>query len=307
MKGLDNPMKKYRRNTISTAFLWIAALCLSAGPGACVGGQSADPPGLTLLSFNIRYDNPRDGGNGWPHRKELVAGTVLFHKGDLVGMQEALHHQVHDLASLLPGYGWIGAGRDDGKEGGEFSPIFYRRTRLAPLAHSTFWLSETPEVPGSRGWDAALPRIVTWARFRDLRSGREFFAFNTHFDHRGGEARRESAALLLRKSRDIAGENPLAVTGDFNCSPDSEPYRIMTEGIGGIRGLDDTWFLADNPYGGTQTFNGFSGEVRPGQRIDYIFIGGGFRVRRFGVIAERWDGRFTSDHFPVLTEILPGQ
>lgn len=299
-------MKKYRIKRLS-AFVWIAALCLCACLGACRARGNADHSGLTILSFNIRYDNPQDGEHSWPHRQNLAAGTVLFHKADLIGMQEALRHQIEDLIPLLPGYDWIGVGREDGKAAGEFSPLFYKCSRLEPLAQSTFWLSETPDVAGSRSWDAALPRIVTWAKFRDAESGLEFFAFNTHFDHRGETARVESAALILKKVKAIAAGAPVIVTGDFNCTPDSEPYRILTTGAGGISGLKDTRNLVDGPYGGSQTFNGFREDINPEQRIDYVFTGMGIQVLRFGVIADRWGGRFASDHYPVLAEILLGR
>lgn len=253
---------------------------------------------LNVMSFNIRYNNPSDGVNAWPHRKDRVASTVRFHEVDAVGMQEVLVGQLHDLEPRLPGYAWIGVGRDDGEQAGEFSPIFYRTDRLEVLDHGTFWLSETPDVPGSTGWDAALPRIVTWARFRDRRTDGTFVHFNTHFDHRGVQARRESARLLVQRVASIAGGRPVVVTGDFNVTPDTDAYATLT------RSLQDAARRVEAPHGPPGTYSGFRVREAPGRRIDYIFAKNGVEVRRFGTLTDQWRGRYPSDHLPVLAEVV---
>ena len=171
---------------------------------------------LQVMTFNIRLNIAVDSLNAWPYRKNKVASQVLFHDVHLLGVQEAQHDQMVDLKARLPKFKYVGGGRDDGKEKGEYSAIFYDTSRLQSLHSQTFWLSLTPEVPGSKSWDAAITRIVTWAKFKDRKTGKIFFAFNTHFDHLGKEARRESAKLLLQKVAAIAGNTPAIVTGDFN-------------------------------------------------------------------------------------------
>ena len=152
---------------------------------------------LNVMTFNIRYNTPNDSLNAWPYRKDKAASQILFHEAHMVGLQEALIGQINDLLERLPKYKSIGVGRDDGKEKGEFSSILYDTTRLQLLQTQTFWLSEQPTVAGSKSWDAAITRIVTWAKFRDRVTKKTFFHFNTHFDHIGKIARRESAKLLL--------------------------------------------------------------------------------------------------------------
>jgi endonuclease/exonuclease/phosphatase family metal-dependent hydrolase len=297
MAAEDSSMRK---NSILTRFIIFGLF------GAAVFAQapSGVDPGITVMTFNIRYNNPGDGSNAWPLRKDMAATTVLFHKADIVGMQEALRDQVSDLEALLPGYGWFGVGRDDGKDAGEFNPVFYARGRLRVVEQATFWLSSTPDIAGSRGWDGACNRIVTWARFEEVPTGRAFHVFNTHFDHVGAVARRESAALLLRKIAAIAGSGPVIVTGDFNSPFGGEPCQILIAGVDGGPALIDARSLSATPlYGGRRSFNGFGKEEGPGEIIDHIFVRGGVSVVRAGVIADRWDGRFVSDHYPILAEI----
>ena len=261
-------------------------------------------PFLRFMSFNIRYNNPGDGENAWPNRKDFAASMIRFHRADFAGLQEALKGQIDDLAERLPEYGWFGVGRDDGKEGGEFTPIFYRKDRFEFLEKSTFWLSEEPEVPGSRGWDTAITRIVTWGRFRDKTTGKVFFHFNTHFDHRGLQAREESARLLLIKIEKIAETAPIIVTGDFNCMESSIPYQILTKGDGSEALKDARYISVHGHHGPTGTSSGFKVAGTPGRKIDYIFIKNGVQVLQHGVLSDTWDGRFPSDHLPVLAEVI---
>lgn len=285
--------------------LLILASALSCRGPALAPGFAAG--GLAVMTFNIRMNTAADGPNAWPLRRDMAASTILFHQASLVGLQEALRDQIADLEARLPGYGWVGAGRDDGKDGGEFSALFFDKARLRLLESDTFWLSATPRIPGSRGWDAACNRVVTWAKLEDRITGRTFHAFNTHFDHRGPTARRESAHLLRREIARIAGRGPAVVTGDFNCTADEEPYRILVARGEAGEGLRDARTVsALPPYGGTRSFNGFKAGPGPASIIDHIFVSGPVAVTRIGVIADKWDGRFVSDHEPVLAEIVIG-
>lgn len=260
---------------------------------------SAQTTSLNLLSFNIRYDNPDDGENAWPNRKDKVANTILFHEADIIGMQEALKHQIKDLEKLLPkNFAWIGVGRTNGKQKGEYCPIFYNQEKYDVLEKGTFWLSKTPNEPGSVGWDAALPRIVTWVKFREKGLGKDFFVFNTHFDHKGHEARVESAKLLLLKINLIVGELPTFVTGDFNVEPTSEAYQILD------RNLEDVSKTTLLPWwGSTTTFNGFILLPAYWKTIDYIFTKGIVEVKKAGTLSTSWEGKYASDHFPIFAKI----
>jgi endonuclease/exonuclease/phosphatase family metal-dependent hydrolase len=274
-----------------------------AADGPAPNGDSAAM--LRVLTFNIRYNNPGDGPNAWPLRRDWVAEIIRERKTDLVGMQEALPGQIADLEERLPEYAWYGVGRDDGKHGGEHTPIFYRKDRLERLDQGAFWLSETPEKPGSKSWDTAITRVAVWLKLKDRKTGQTFFAFNTHFDHRGQEARRESAKLTLRKIHEIAGDAPVVLTGDFNGTPDSPPYKLLTaepETDGAFRLRDAFSASANQPRGPTGTWNGFD-RIVPGRRIDYILVTPMVQVVSHTTIDESRDERFPSDHLPVLAEV----
>ena len=261
---------------------------------------------LNVMSFNIRYNNPNDGENAWPRRKDKAVSMIKFHKADIIGMQEVLKDQLEDLVSFLPKYGWYGLGRDDGKEAGEFMAVFYKTERLEALEESTFWLSETPEKV-SMGWDAACFRTVTVIKFKDRQTGNTFYHFNTHFDHRGQTARRQSSLLLLKKTSEIAGDIPVVVTGDFNAVPSSEPYKILTTGNieSGLIQLKDTRYLSDiSHHGPTGSFTGFTNPVTPGAQIDYIFVKDNVKILRHGILSDTFDGFYPSDHLPVLVELV---
>ena len=265
--------------------------------------QSRKNTPIRVMTFNIRYDEPRDGVNAWTPRKDKVAGVIRFHKADLVGVQEALLSQLRDLKSLLQGFSWCGVGRTDGKEAGEFSAIIYRDERFQLLESKTFWLSETPEVPGSKGWDAAYPRIVTWAKFRDRATKKTFYHFNTHFDHRGERARTESASLIIKKIEEIAGHSPFVLTGDLNVKEDSAAYKALKAGSANLHMSDTRYASTNGHFGGDSTFSSFK-ELEPGNTIDHIFVREGTRVLEHGTLSDRWNGLWASDHLPVLTEIV---
>lgn len=254
------------------------------------------------MTFNIRYDEPRDGVNAWANRKQKVADVIRFHKADLIGVQEALLTQLRDLEKSLPDFAWCGVGRTDGKEAGEYSAILYRRSRFHLVKSDTFWLSETEQV-GSKGWDAAYPRIVTWARLKDRLTGKTFVHFNTHFDHVGEKARAASSSLILKKAGEIHGKGPFVVTGDFNVTETSGAYKTIMAGTPTIKLVDTRYASVNRHFGGDSTFNGFK-ELEPGRTIDYIFVREGIKVFEHGALTDRWNGLWASDHLPVLAEIL---
>jgi endonuclease/exonuclease/phosphatase family metal-dependent hydrolase len=259
------------------------------------------------MSFNIRYDNPRDGVNAWPNRRDWVAGLVRFHGADVVGVQEALAHMLTELDARLPGFARVGVGRTDGREKGEFSAILYRTDRLALLDSGTFWLSPTPEVVGSKGWDAAIERVATWARFRDRRTGCSHLHLNTHFDHMGEQARQESARLIRRRLSTLAAGLPVVMTGDLNADPASASYRILTgDTIAGAGAplADALTVSSGGHYGPTSTWTAFKA-IEPGRRIDYVLVSAPVAVLSHGILPDSWDGRFPSDHLPVLASLVP--
>ncbi|MCC7506497.1 MAG: endonuclease/exonuclease/phosphatase family protein [Saprospiraceae bacterium] len=254
---------------------------------------------LRFLTYNIRYDNPGDGDDAWPKRRDYLAAQIGFYAPDVFGIQEGLHHQVEFLAQQLPQYAWVGAGRDDGRQAGEYSALFYRRDRFRLLDSGTFWLSETPGQP-SKGWDAALNRVCTYALLRDSVTGQQLWVFNTHFDHIGQEARRQSAALIIQKIREKNPENkPVVVMGDFNAEPSEAPVATMKNA------LTDTQEASETPaFGPSGTFNGFKFHEPVTRRIDYIFTGGtGLRVLRHAVLSDSKDCHYPSDHLPVMADI----
>jgi len=269
-----------------------------------IGTVAAAQTPLNVMTFNIRYNNPGDSLNAWPYRKDKVAGTVLFYEAQLLGVQEALYDQITDLQERLPQYKHIGVGRDDGKTKGEFSAIFYDTTRLQLLQSETFWLSTTPDVPGSKGWDAAITRIVTWGKFLDKKTKQVFIHFNTHFDHRGTVARRESAHLLLKQVAAIAGKTPAVITGDFNAMPTDEPIQVIMNNSDPLH-LTDSKAVSKTPHFGPDgTFNGFKNAERGDEPIDYIFLKGNFSVLRHASLSNTWKGHFASDHFAVFSRII---
>jgi len=284
--------------------LIVVLLFVLAAP---VPSQATDSTTVSVkvMTYNIRYDNPDDSGRvAWENRRDMVASTIRFRGPDVVGTQEGKIHQLYDLEERLPAYEWIGVGRESG--GNEFSALFYRTDRLELLDHHTFWLSDTPTVPGSRGWDAALPRIVTWARFRDRTTGDSLFVLNTHFDHEGEAARRKSARFIAEAVEGWAKGAPIVVMGDLNARVGSPPYEVLT-GRDSVASspLRDAKTVSEQPHHGPlSTFSRFQPAVIPEHRIDYILVGPEVEVRRHGHLNEKWDGAYPSDHLPVLAELV---
>ncbi len=254
---------------------------------------------INIVSFNIRYNTPNDGKNAWPNRIEMVTGLLQFHDVDIFGLQEALYEQITDIEKVMTDYEWFGVGRDDGEKSGEFSPIFFNKTKFILLEKGNFWLSENCDKPGL-GWDAACNRIVCWGKFQSKVTGKKFLVFNTHFDHIGDEARKNSAFLIRDKIKEISKNQELSVilTGDFNLSPESEPIQLIKGFMNDSREMSET-----QPYGPTGTFNGFDWNANLDQRIDYIFTQGGVKVLKYAVSSDSKDQRFPSDHLPVFVKI----
>ena len=255
---------------------------------------------MNIISFNIRYNNPGDGENAWPNRTEMVTGLLNFHDPAIFGLQEALHGQITDIENALPDFEWFGVGRDDGKLAGEFCPIFYKPSKFILLKKGNFWLSETPEEP-SKGWDAAIKRIITWGRFQSKVTGKQFIVYNTHFDHVGVEARKNAATLIHEKIMEMTeGINlPVILTGDFNLTPDEEPIQLLKEYLKDSRDITE-----EPPYGPFGTFNGFDINTDLStRRIDYIFVKGNIKVLEYAALAEIKNQRYPSDHLPVFARV----
>ncbi len=257
---------------------------------------------IKAMSFNVRYDNPKDGIQNWHNRKENIVRMIHFYDTDIMGLQEVLVHQLKYLEDNLEQYNYVGVGREDGKEKGEFAPIFYRKARFKLLNSGTFWLSETPEKV-SKGWDAGLERIVTWAVFEEKASGKEFIFMNTHFDHVGVQARIESSKLLKRKAIELAGDMQMILSGDFNLVPHSEGIQTLLR-EDGARTIVDSKSIAKYSYGPDWTTCGFDNRPFEKRRIiDYVFVKGIDKVHRYAVLAEMLNELFLSDHCPVFVEL----
>lgn len=256
---------------------------------------------LRVMSYNIRYDSKSDAakGHGWQVRKPEIVKLLNFYQPDIIGMQEVLKNQLNDLAEALPSYQSVGVGRDDGKEKGEFAPILYDATKFELEKSGTFWLSKNPEEPG-KSWDAALPRICTWAILKEKSSDKEVHFFNTHFDHVGVEARKESAKLILKKIREISGGNDFILTGDLNLTPDTEPIKIFVA----APEVNDSKEEAEITLGPKGTFSGFElGKLPLDRRIDYVFTSTNFNAKSNLVLNTTYGNNYPSDHLPVMVDL----
>lgn len=280
---------------------------------------------LNVASYNVRNKNSGDAekGNGWDSRCPVIVSLIEFHDFDIFGTQEVLNVQLNDLQTALPDYASIGIGRDDGKEAGEYSAIFYKKDKFELLDKGDFWLSTETTFP-NKGWDAALPRICSWGKFREKGTGFKFIFLNLHMDHVGVVARRESAKLVLEKVKEMKGKLPVILTGDFNVDQNDEIYEILAHS--GI--LQDSYDIAQKRYATNGTFNNFRGDAFTDSRIDHIFVTPELKVKRYGVLTDsyrsvltekqakersanfpkevsysRYETRVPSDHFPVMVVI----
>ena len=263
---------------------------------------TTDAQKLIVGTFNIRYDNPKDSGNLWVNRAPVVSNLIRFHDFDILGIQEGLKNQLTDISSALPEYAIYGKGRDDGKDGGEHSAIYYKKDRFNLLKSGDFWLSETPDKPG-KGWDVTCcNRICSWIYLEDKLTRKKFYTFNVHYDHQAVVARRESSKLILAKIKEIAGQNPVLLTGDLNGGRDSEWYQtLQTSGV-----LTDVSGKVKYPYANNSSSNGFR-TPRGMTVIDHIFMTKQFTASKWGILTDTYFGKYPSDHFPVLAVVELGK
>lgn len=276
---------------------------------------------MTVATYNMRYDNKGDAenGDGWKQRCPVIASMIRFHGFDIFGTQECLHHQLEDMKAALPGYTYVGVGRDDGKQAGEHSAIFYNDKRFRLLDNGNFWMSTVTDKP-NKGWDAALPRICSWGKFKEISTGFTFYFFNLHMDHVGIKARAESSKLVLAKVKQMAGGLPVILTGDFNVDQHNESYSLInTSGV-----LKDAYETAGIKYAWNGTFNAFNTNGKTDSRIDHIFLSKQFKAEKYGILTDtywskeentqsansanfpkevsldQYKAREPSDHFPVM-------
>lgn len=261
----------------------------------CVNVFALMAQSFHLATYNIRQRNQVDTGNLWQDRKDMVTNLIKYHDFDIFGVQEAFKDQMDDMQQALPNYASIGVGRDDGKEKGEYSAIFYKKERFSALSGGTFWLSATNTESPNKGWDAALPRICTWGIFQDKTNGKKFIMMNTHFDHIGKVARKESAKLMLQKAKELAKGLPLIISGDLNVDEKNEAYFTLANS----ETVKDTYDLSPKVYEPNSTFNGWGKNIVQKKRIDHIFVSKPFRVLNFGILTDTYMGKYPSDHFPV--------
>ena len=269
--------------------LWAVLLALPAS-------AAAQAPDVRVMSFNIRYGTADDGENRWPLRRDLLVGVIRDFDPDVLGVQEALAFQLDEVRGTLARYGQAGVGRDDGEAAGEFSAILYDSTRVALLEQGTFWFSDTPAVPGSTSWGNTIPRICTWARFRDRAGGGTFRVYNVHWDHISQPSRERSAALLLERIADGGSGEPVIVMGDFNAGEANPAFAALT--ASNRVPLRDTFRALHADSAAVGTFHGFDGGTA-GEKIDAILAGPAWEVRSSAIVRAASDGRYPSDHYPV--------
>ena len=270
----------------------------------CGCSHVKDKDSIKVMTLNVRFDNPDDSINAWPNRIPLFCRFISEEKPDILGLQEVLWHQYEVMDSVFKEYSSVGVGRDDGARRGEMSPVFFRKERFDLIRTITFWLSDTPEVAGSKGWGASLPRIVTWLELVDKINHEHFYFFNTHFAHDSDSARIMSSIILLKEIEKIADGFPFIVTGDFNMLPYSTGYSILTGPNESVPVLKDSYFVSEKkPAGPIFTFNEFSDKPGTG-RVDYIFVKNGIRVLNHSTLIAKDKEIFISDHWAVSAQVL---
>lgn len=262
--------------------------------------RAADTPLLKVMSFNIRYGAANDGTNSWPLRKDLVLDTIKVADPDLLGLQEVLGFQAEFLKDNLKGYAFHGVGREDGKEKGEYVPLMYKTSRFEMEDSGHFWFSETPEIAGSKSWDSSLPRMLSWVALRDVKNDRVIIFSNVHFDHRGPQARLESAKLMRERWEEFQGEIPLIITGDFNTDEDKAPYAALVnaEGFSGTKLIDSYRVINPERSPNEASFSRWVG-VRKGTRIDWIIHSPDLVTRNATINYTQDGGRYPTDHYPI--------
>jgi endonuclease/exonuclease/phosphatase family metal-dependent hydrolase len=288
--------------------LLAAGTCL-AGPLSLQAQKplpAAQP--LTVMSFNIRYGTANDGENHWTKRRDLLFDVLREQDADLIGLQEALASQIDEIIAAVPGYAVVGVGRDDARAAGEFSAILFRTRRFRVAESGTFWFSDTPAVPGSRSWGNSITRISTWARFID-RDSRAFWHFNLHLDHQSQPSRVRSTELLARRIAERSSlSEPVVVTGDFNVGEDNPALHTLVGPPGGSPGAFVDSFRVRHPDAQeVGTFTGFKPGNTTGAKIDYVLVQPGTAVLEAAIVRTSRDGRYPSDHFPVVATVRVGQ
>jgi endonuclease/exonuclease/phosphatase family metal-dependent hydrolase len=260
---------------------------------------------LKVMTFNIRFDTPKDGPNQWLYRRDAAAQIIKNEAPDIVGTQEVVFNQLKDLQSRLNDYDVIGVGRTDGKEKGEFSAVFYRKEKFKAIDSGTFWLSETPDIP-SKGWDAQLERIATWAILEDKKSGKQIFAINTHLDHKGKTAQLEGSKLILEKIQSLRRGLPVVLTGDFNITPADEVYKFLVNPSNPYP-LVHTRDAAETKSGPEGTYHNFGALRLQRALIDYIMTDPSVQVLEYRVLPDKLNDIYLSDHAPVIARIRLNQ
>lgn len=256
-----------------------------------------------VMTYNIRLNVAEDGINAWEHRKDSVASFLREQHPDIFGLQEVLHLQLIDVMSALPDYQFVGVGRLDGKTEGEYSPVFFRASVFELVNSGTFWLSETPDVPGSKGWDAACERISTWACLRDKKTKETLFVFNTHFDHMGVTARFKSADLILRKIAQLSDGQAVILMGDFNSPVSEKAYQLLSsEEKSGLK--DARVQSADATMKQQVTFTGFNTDPADDELIDFIFYNEWLSSISYKALKINTNSFYFSDHLPVIAKLI---
>ncbi len=249
---------------------------------------------VSFMTYNIKLDYPKEGDNNWQKRKPMLLGQLLFYEPDILGVQEAMPNQMKDIDSLLINYNFIGVGRDDGKDKGEYSAIFYNQNKIEVLTSSTFWLSQTPNEV-SMGWDANYNRVCTYGLFQDKLNGEKFWVFNTHFDHEGIIAQAESAKLIIKKVKEINVEDyPVVLMGDFNMEETNKSIQLINNYLHDSKSISKS-----TPFGPSGTFNGFNFNQPVVKRIDYIFLSSEIEVDKYAILSDSKGCKYPSDHLPV--------
>lgn len=258
---------------------------------------------VNVMSFNIRMDNPEDSLNNWKYRKDVAAQIIKDQNIDIVGTQEVLYNQLQDLLERLPDYNYVGVGREDGKQKGEYAALFYKKERFEKEDSGTFWLSETPDVAGSKGWDGACERVASWAVLKDKETGKKIFAINTHLDHVGETARQKGVTLLIDRAKQLSNGLPVIITGDFNAERESGVIKHALDPNNSMQ-LFDSYAIASTTDHAKWTFHDF-GKLPEVERpyIDYIFVNKSVIVDEFKVMDEKLNDIYLSDHCPIIAKL----
>ena len=309
--GMSGPItKSLLAFAVVLSLLTVFALPVKAADSGPAGVSGLD---VKIMTFNIRYGAAKDGENQWKNRRDMVFDVIRKQKSDVIGLQEALRFQIDEIRQAVPMYAEIGVAREDGKIDGEYSAILYRTDRFGVGEAGTFWLSDTPDVPGSNTWGATCVRICTWARLIENNSGKAFYAFNLHMDHVSQPSREKSAVLLTQRIRGRKLAEPFVLTGDFNTG-ETNPVISYLKGETALAGADgvaaknpiplvDTFRLLHPDVKDVRTAHEFKG-TRQGNKIDYVFVQPGVKVLEAEILHDNTNGRYPSDHFPVMAQVI---